>query len=340
MVDVPTTAHDNVISAREAWSWHGPLAMLHPSLDVERPTHTSQTRGSTAERPQDPLDVVRLAPLMQRSSGVRGVAVALVDGPIALDHPDLAAERIREIPGALRGACARAGSVACRHGTFVAGVLSAKRGSAAPAICPGCTLLVRPIFAETANGGGLPSASPEELAAAVIDAVDAGARVVNISAAVQWPSPKGEQAIAEALAHAAVHDVIVVAAAGNEWTVGGSALARHACVIPVVASDERGRPASHSNLGGSIGRRGLSAPGIGITSLGPGSDPATLGGTSAAAPFVTGAIALLWSAFPTASAADVRWAVATTAGRRRTTVVPPLLDAWSAYRELARSVRR
>ena len=185
----------------------------------------------------------------------------------------------------------------------------------------------------------MPSASPEDLAAAVIDAVRDGARVVNISATLQWPFPEGERSIEEALTHAAVHDVIVVAAAGNEWTVGGSALARHACVIPVVACDERGSPLSLSTLGSSIGRRGLSAPGVGVTSLGPGSDPVTLGGTSAAAPFVTGTIALLWSEFPTASAAAVKLAVTNAGGRRRSTVVPPLLDAWDAYRVLATSVR-
>jgi subtilisin family serine protease len=286
----------------------------------------------------DPIDVVRLGPLMQRTSGVPRIAVALIDGPVALDHPDLAADRIREIPGVLRGTCARAGSAACRHGTFVAGVLNAKRGSVAPAICPHCTLLLRPIFAETTEGAGMPSASPEDLAAAVVDAVNAGARVVNISAALQCPYPKGERAIADALTHAAVRDVIVVAAAGNEWTIGGSALARHPCVIPVVACDERGRPVTHSTLGSSIGRRGLSAPGVKITSLGPGSSPVTLGGTSAAAPFVTGTIALLWSEFPTATAAEVRLAVTNAGGRRRSTVIPPLLDAWAAYRELATSV--
>jgi hypothetical protein len=41
-----------------------------------------------------------------------------------------------------------------------------------------------------------------------------------------------------------------------------------------------------SNLGGSIGRRGLGAPGDGVTSLGTGGEPLTLGGTSVAAPFV------------------------------------------------------
>ena len=55
----------------------------------------------------------------------------------------------------------------------------------------------------------------------------------------------------------------------------------------------------YSNFGNSIGRRGLSAPGDGITSLrdADGNAP-TFGGTSAAAPFVTGTIALLKSVFP------------------------------------------
>jgi subtilisin family serine protease len=309
------------------WSSSGSLAVPQSSV-----------ASSAQAIARDPLDVVRLRPLMKRTSGAPEVTVALIDGPIALDHPDFAAGQIREIPGALRGTCARAGSAACRHGTFVAGMLNAKRGGAAPAICPDCTLLLRPIFAET-MGGGLPSAAPEELAAAVVDAVNVGARVVNISAALQWPFPKGERAINEALTHAALRDVIVVAAAGNEQTVGGSALARNACVIPVVACDERGRPVGRSNLGSSIGRRGLSAPGVGITSLGSGLDPVTLGGTSAAAPFVTGTIALLWSEFPTASAAQVRFAVTHADGRRRSTVVPPLLDAWAAYSKLATAVR-
>lgn len=54
-----------------------------------------------------------------------------------------------------------------------------------------------------------------------------------------------------------------------------------------------------------------------------------------AAPFVTGAIALLWSIFPTATASEVKHAV-TGSYRRRTAVVPPLLDAWAAYRAMAR----
>src|SRR5262245_23305765 len=102
--------------------------------------------------PAGPLDLIKIAPLMDRTSGRPEVSVGLIDGPVSLQHPDLASERFREIPGA-ESACKSASSDACQHGTFVAGILSANRGSSAPAICPGCTLLIRPIFAETLSPG-------------------------------------------------------------------------------------------------------------------------------------------------------------------------------------------
>jgi subtilisin family serine protease len=272
---------------------------------------------------------------MDRTSGSPEVTIGLIDGPVLLNHPELANERVREIPGAGSGACTRADSMACLHGTFVAGVLSARRGSAAPAICPGCTLLVRPIFAEAkAANGEIPSATPEALARAVLDCVDAGARVLNVSAALAQPSIERQRVLEDALDQAARRGVIVIAAAGNQGILGSTAITRHPWVIPVVAYDLRGKPMGHSNLGNSIGRRGLGAPGDGITSLGAEGKSLTLRGTSAAAPFVTGALALLWSEFPNASAADMRLAISRPSSGRRNTVVPPLLDAWMSYQSL------
>jgi subtilisin family serine protease len=132
-----------------------------------------------------PLELVRLPDLMKRGQGRPEVTIALIDGPVLLDHPDLAGATIREIRGKLRGTCTRADTVACAHATFVAGILAARRGSGAPAISPGCTLLLRPIFAETVNGNrDMPSATPEELAEAIVDSVEAGAKVINLSAAL------------------------------------------------------------------------------------------------------------------------------------------------------------
>ena len=79
------------------------------------------------------------------------------------------------------------------------------------------------------------------------------------------------------------------------------------------------------------------APGDGISSLGAEGKPLTLGGTSVAAPFVTGAVALLWSEVPGAKAAEVRLAIAQSYSTRRATVVPPLLDAWLAYQMITKT---
>jgi subtilisin family serine protease len=273
---------------------------------------------------------------MERTSGHPEVKIGLIDGPVVTQHPDLTGEHLSEIPGNNGATCTQATSTACLHGTFIAGILTAKRRSRAPAICPNCTLLVRPIFSETTSGREhLPSATPPELARAIIECIDAGARVINLSLGLIHGSTKGEQALEEALNQTVRRGVIVVAAAGNQGTLGSSALTRHSWVIPVVACDLHGRPMSESNLGSSIGARGLSAPGDSITSLGSEGPSLTLGGTSVAAAFVTGAIALLWSEFLTATAAQIKLAITQTTVLRRASVVPPLLDAKAAYQSLS-----
>ena len=289
-----------------------------------------------------PLDLVGLTELMQRSGGSPAVRIGLIDGPVALKHPELAGAALSELPQAGSATCAMASSAACRHGTFVAGILVAKRGSVAPAICPGCTLLLRPIFAEkTSARADMPSASPLELASAIVACVDAGARVLNLSlGVVRTPTARGDDALREALDYAVGRGVIVVAAAGNQAMLGSSAVTRHHAVIPVVACDLAGRPMNESNLGSSIGRRGLCAPGRGVASLGLEGGSETLEGTSIAVPFVTGAIALLWSEFPAATATEIKLAILSAPLQRRSSVVPPVLNASAAYRLLSQAGAR
>jgi subtilisin family serine protease len=283
----------------------------------------------------DPLDLVKLSELMARTSGSPGVTIGLIDGPVAMQHPDLAGNVLRDIAADQGSTCTEANDAACVHGTFVAGILAAKRDSSAPAICPGCTVLVRPLFAEgTVGRDQMPTATPNELAAAIVDCIDAGARIINLSLALARPSTAEEPCLEEALNLAVKRGVIVAAAAGNQGTIGGSAITRHPWVIPVAACDLRGRPMNQSNLGGSIGRRGLSAPGDGVRSLGADGLARAIGGTSVAVPFVTGAAALLWSEFPSATAARIKLALAAASAHRRPSVVPPLLDVALAYRTL------
>lgn len=77
------------------------------------------------------------------------------------------------------------------------------------------------------------------------------------------------------------------------------------------------------------------APGVGIISLGPDGGPQTFDGTSAAAPFVTGTIALLWSEFPRVSITYMTLAVLQCWSTQRRSIVPPLLDARAAYQALS-----
>jgi subtilisin family serine protease len=289
----------------------------------------------------DPLELVGLTQLMQRSSGSPVVRIGLIDGPVVLGHADLAGALLSELPGANSVTCALASSPACLHGTFVAGILCAKRNSIAPAICPGCTVLVLPIFAETTSTREpMPGATPLNLASAIMACVNAGARVLNLSVGLVRMSIRGENALREALDHAVGRGVIVVAAAGNQATLGSNAITRHQGVIPVVACDPAGRPMNESNLGNSIGRRGLCAPGRGITSLSSEGRSVTLEGTSIAVPFVTGAIALLWSEFPAATATEIKLAILRAPLQRRSSVVPPVLNAAAAYRMLLEASTR
>jgi len=251
--------------------------------------------------------------VMAEGAGSALVAVAVLDGPVAVDHPGLAGAALSAV-GTSPVACSTAAAAGCGHGTAVAGMLVAGRDTPARGICPGVRLLVRPIFGDDAPA----HAEPSVLAQAIFEAIDAGAWVVNVSAAFSGAVPIGDRGLRAALDFAARRGVIVVAAAGNEGRVGGSPLVSHPWVVAVAASDAAGSPLEGANLGGSIARNGLCAPAVGVVSLDPRGGYAPFGGSSAAAPQVSGAIALAWSASPAATGAQVRAAVSRSAsGRRR-----------------------
>ena len=271
---------------------------------------------------------------MSVGDGSAEIAVALLDGPVALSHPDLSNALIRVIgPGRSAHYEEKApSSPACRHGTFIAGILSAAHSAETPGICPGCTLLVRPVFRDEPDGAEPPPATAEDVAGAIVEAVDAGARVINISGALH-PSVTSERDLEDALTWAMRRGTLVIAAAGNHGSVASSSLTRHPGVLPVTACDAMGRPTPRANLAPSLGARGIAAPAT-ARSIVPDGPPLTLSGTSFAAALVSGAAALLWSAAPHAHRQEIVKAV--TGSQRRSSVMPPRLDAWTAYQRLLR----
>ena len=151
----------------------------------------SLTASSTTTKS---LNLVKLTSLMEVTKGRAEIVVGLIDGPVAKDNPDLSGVKIRDVSAQSNNLCNRSNDAACKHGTFVAGILSARRDSVAPAICPDCTLLLRPIFTETADGKWqIPSAKPGELATAIVECIEAGARVLNLSVALTQSSVRGQQ---------------------------------------------------------------------------------------------------------------------------------------------------
>ncbi len=281
----------------------------------------------------DPLVLTGLSTLMAHTSGDPGIVIGLIDGPVAEEHPDLTREHLRAVRGR-NSRCKDPGSSSCKHGTFIAGMLNAKRSSRTPGICPACTLLVRPVFSEHASQNlEIPGATPMELAWALIDCIDHGACIVNMSIALEERSPEGDAKLIEALDYAAEEEVIVAAAAGNQGIIGGTALTRHPWVLPVAACDARGRFAPYSNITGSIRRNGLMAPGDRVTGLATHGPSVRFCGTSTAVPFVTGTLALLWSECPSLSASDLLTVLADPYKPARRGG-PPLLNAWRAYQTI------
>ncbi|MFF2730255.1 S8 family serine peptidase [Streptomyces sp. NPDC058008] len=259
------------------------------------------------------LELSRAAPISQGA----GVTVGVVDTGVSTGAPALAG-RV--------DALGPAGDDCVGHGTFVAGLIAAApvKGIAFQGIAP----RARIVAVRGTDERGAPSAAG--VAAGIRGAVDAGARVVQVSAAFGTRSPQLDAAVS----YAVRHDALVVAAAVPDppsGTGGASAPAPRDYwpaaspgVLSVLDVDvEGGRPDTallpvHADL---------AAPGDAVVGIGPrGKGHFVASGASLAAAYTAGAAALVRSAFPDLPAAGV-------ARRLTSTAYPddvPRLDAYAA----------
>lgn len=132
---------------------------------------------------------------------------------------------------------------------------------------------------------------------AVNYAVDNGAQVINMSLGGSGYSPLMQQAIDRAVAKG----VIVVASSGNTYREQAFYPAALNGVISVAATNESGQKASFSTYHSTVD---ISAPGDTQRLLSHGGYT-TARGTSFSAPFITGMVAMLKSAFPHLTAAQM-----------------------------------
>jgi len=178
------------------------------------------------------------------------------------------------------------------HGTHVAGIIAAELNSIGIAGVSGnADVKILPLKVLDDQGNG----TMYDVSFAIMDAVDKGADVINLSLSGERGREEPKM-LQEAIAYALEHDVVVVAAAGNNGDrVGRYVPASIPGVIAISAVDEEMELSKFSNYGSEIA---LAAPGEEILSTYLRGRYVYASGTSQAAPFVSGTIALMKAAEP------------------------------------------
>lgn len=247
---------------------------------------------STNETPEG-VQLIQAPAIWEKSNEGEGIVVAVIDTGVDTDHPDLK----DRIIGGRNFTTDHNGDVNNfednnGHGTHVSGIVAASlNGDGVVGVAPKAKILS--IKALTEDGAG-----------------DYGWIINAINYAVEWRGPKNEQArvicmslggpndvpeMREAIQNAVNHNVSVVVAAGNEGdgqedTFEYAYPGAYNEVISVGAVNTNLQLAPFSNSHNEVD---LVAPGVNVLSTYLDNKFAKLSGTSMAAPFVAGALALI-----------------------------------------------
>jgi type VII secretion-associated serine protease mycosin len=229
-----------------------------------------------------------------------GVTVAVVDSGVdanpqfgnrVISGPDLVAGKKPGIP---------AGADCVGHGTAVASIIAAAPVNGVP--FTGVAPAARILSVKISGTDTFPtSATPQ----GIMDAVQFGADVINLSLA----TPDDVPALRHAVQYALKHNVVVVAAAGNDLPQQGTGPyypASYPGVLAVGAVGPGGVLAPFSDQHTPVA---VTAPGVNVTTAYPGTFPDAYdpdeSGTSFAAAYVSGVVALVRAAHPGLNPAQV-----------------------------------
>ncbi|HEX6161864.1 MAG TPA: S8 family peptidase, partial [Vicinamibacterales bacterium] len=266
---------------------------------------------------------INAVPAWDITTGSRTNIVAILDTGIDATHPDLAANIFTAprqftvtisgaqltCPAGTRGFNAMLNT--CNaiddngHGTHVAGIIGAVGNNGIGVTGINWTANVLPLKVLDSTGTGTTTDAIEaiEFAIGVKNTLgaDGNIRILNAS----WGGGVFSQALNDAIQAANNKDMLFVASAGsggndNDVTPHYPASSAVPNVISVAAVDNTGQLASYSNYGASSVH--LAAPGDSALSTKLNGSYDYLGGTSIAAPFVSGTAALLLTACPSNTA--------------------------------------
>lgn len=289
-------------------------------------------------------DLVKAPAAWAQDSTGRGVTVAVIDTGVDINHPELRANiwtNQNEIPANgidddrnglvddYQGWDFASGdsdpSDTDGHGTHVAGTIAAARdGIGVTGVAPNAKIM--PIRVLSAQPSSTDPTGNIALIQGIDYAINSGAKVINLSLSKGY---RYDFEFGAALQRANQAGVVVVIASGNEREDEGmiqpSELGYRAMVnnlgIAVGAVDRETQMALFSNPAGRRLGHFVVAPGVNVLSSVPGGQYATYSGTSMATPHVAGVAALLLSANPRLTPAQV-YSILTQTANRQVTVTP------------------
>ncbi|MBD2771641.1 S8 family serine peptidase [Iningainema tapete] len=265
-------------------------------------------------------DTVNVPEVWARGYTGQGITVAVIDDGIDINHQDLRGNiwrntreiadngidddrngYIDDINGWNFGLYNKNVLPSGSHGTHVAGTIAAVNNGIG---VTGVVYNARIMPIRVSNNEDLWVGN---LANAIRYAVDNGARVINMSL-----SSNDFPGLREALAYAASRNVITVSAAGNDTLLTPTYPASYATQYGISV----GAIANFSNAAGSDSRmRHVVAPGVSVYSTTPNNTYSYDYGTSMAAGYVSGIVALMLSANPNLTSEQVRNILTSSASR-------------------------
>jgi thermitase len=224
-----------------------------------------------------------------------GVKVGIVDTGITQTHEDLVGKTVdcgQSTAGVVvSGACVDDNG----HGTHVAGTITANAGNARGVTGVAFT---SPLSICKALSGPLGQGTTSDVASCITWVTDRGAKVISMSL-----GGSAATTLQDAVRYAASHDVLVLAAAGNDGNSTTEFPAGYAEVVSVAATDARDAHASFSNTNADVE---VAAPGVNVLSSYNDGGYRVLSGTSMATPHAAGVAAVIRTKNPTFTAAQAR----------------------------------
>jgi len=230
--------------------------------------------------------------LWRLSHGDPRICVAVLDGPVNVNHPCFSGADITPLSTLVNEEVDQ--HAAARHGTHVASLIFGQHGGPIRGIAPRCRGLSVPVFRDGIRGSIAPC-SQLDLARAMLQAVEQGAHVINISGGELAASDAAHPLLADAVRQCVDRGVLIIAAAGNDACGRPQIPGAMPSVLSVRAIDNSGSSTPCSRLQESDQHRGVLAPGDEIWGASPDGGTTAASGSSFSTAIVSGVAAVLLS---------------------------------------------